>query len=133
MPKQEKEEPQPLRRPLEGLRLMLERQAGAESCRELLMNWDLAGGQCRAMETVQAGTCHEHFGTKLATFFIALANDNQLGRHDPEALQEAKAKPKKGSVQCSILPGPSPLYCTLILREVINSLREGPLSFFSYF
>lgn len=65
---------------------MLERQAGAESCRDLLMNLDLAGGQYRAMETVQAGTCHGYFGTKLATFFIALANDNQLGRHDPEAL-----------------------------------------------
>lgn len=38
------------------------------------------------METVQAGTCHERFGTKLATFFIALANGNQLGRRDPEAL-----------------------------------------------
>ena len=63
---------------------VLEKQAGAESCRALLMNLDLARGQYRAMEIIPAQACHGHFGTKLASFFIALANDIQLCGHDPE-------------------------------------------------
>ena len=62
--KHEKGEPQPLCRTPEGPKIaVLERQAGAESCRALLMNWDFSWGQHRAMEIVQAAACYECFCT----------------------------------------------------------------------
>ena len=79
--------------------------------------------------------------SKSATFFIALASDNQLCDHDPEAPSAAEALPKKGSarnivnelyfnknfknkiklnnkkgsVQCYLLLGPRIFYFILIL------------------
>ena len=62
--KHEKGEPQSLCRIPEGPKIaVLERQAGAESCRALLMNWDLSWGQHRVMEIVHAAACYERFCT----------------------------------------------------------------------